>query len=82
MTDVVSPALLNGVGVVGLLVGLFWMLATGRLVTRREADAIERRAESAEQRAAEATAQLTEMMEFARLGKQVINALDEGAKAP
>ena len=32
------PALLNGVGVVGLLVGLFWMLATGRLVTRREHD--------------------------------------------
>lgn len=30
--------LLNGVGVVGLLVGLFWMLATGRLVTRREHD--------------------------------------------
>jgi hypothetical protein len=27
------PALLNGVGVVGLLVGLFWMLATDRLVT-------------------------------------------------
>lgn len=31
-------ALLNGVGVVGLLALLFWLLATGRLVTRREHD--------------------------------------------
>lgn len=30
----------ESVGVAGLLVGLFWMLATGRLVTRREADDI------------------------------------------
>lgn len=30
-----SPA-----GVLGLVVGLFWMLATGRLLTRREADNI------------------------------------------
>jgi hypothetical protein len=32
----VAPALFNGVGVVGLLVLLFWMLATGRLCTGRE----------------------------------------------
>ena len=32
----VPPALLNGVGVGALLVLLFYMLATGRLVTRRE----------------------------------------------
>lgn len=31
----------NGVGVLALLAGLFWLLATGRLVTRREADRIE-----------------------------------------
>lgn len=31
---------IEGIGVGGLLVGLFWMLATGRLVTRREADDI------------------------------------------
>lgn len=35
-----TPGLLNGVGVVGLFAGLFWMLATGRLVTRRECDTI------------------------------------------
>lgn len=34
-----TPAVLNGTGVVALLVGLFWMLATGRLITRRENDA-------------------------------------------
>lgn len=30
----------TGGGITVLLVGLFWMLATGRLVTRREADDI------------------------------------------
>lgn len=39
MEGLLTPAILNGVGVVGLVVGLFWMLATGRLVTRRENDA-------------------------------------------
>jgi hypothetical protein len=38
--DAIPPALINGVGVVGLVVILFWMLATGRLVTRREAEDI------------------------------------------
>lgn len=33
-------ALLNGTGVITLLVALFWLLSTGRLVTRREADDI------------------------------------------
>lgn len=39
MGDFLSPVILDGAGVVALLVGLFWMLATGRLVTRRENDA-------------------------------------------
>lgn len=30
----------TGGGVIGLVVALFWMLATGRLATRREADDI------------------------------------------
>lgn len=38
MDDLISPAMFNGVGVVGLFAALFWMLATGRLVTRREVD--------------------------------------------
>lgn len=31
--DAIPPALLNGVGVVGLLVGIYWALITERLVT-------------------------------------------------
>lgn len=34
-----NPGILNGTGVVVLLVGLFWMIARGHLVTRRENDA-------------------------------------------
>lgn len=80
--DPLYAALLNGVGVTGLLGLLFWMLATGRLVTRREADGIERRAVAAEKRADTLLSQNSELMEFARLGKSVIHALDEGAKSP
>ena len=36
----ISPDLLNGIGVVALVLWVGWMLATGRLVTRREADSI------------------------------------------
>ena len=36
--DAIPPALLSGGGVASLLGLLFWMLATGRLVTRREHD--------------------------------------------
>lgn len=41
MIEGIPVALLNGVGVVGLVVLLFFLLATGRLVTRREAQSIE-----------------------------------------
>ena len=34
--DGIPLGVLNQVGVVGLFVGLFWMLATGRLCTARE----------------------------------------------
>lgn len=36
MEEVLPAGLVNGVGVAALLVGLFWMLATGRLCTGRE----------------------------------------------
>lgn len=39
MDDALIATLANGAGVVGLLTGLFWMLATGRIVTRRENEA-------------------------------------------
>lgn len=38
----VSPTLFNGVGVVSIFVWLLWMLASGRLVTRREHQSMER----------------------------------------
>jgi hypothetical protein len=40
IADVPLQVILNGTGVAGLLVLLFWMLSTGRLVTRREAEDI------------------------------------------
>ncbi|WP_294567630.1 hypothetical protein [uncultured Arthrobacter sp.] len=39
MIEAIPPALLNGIGVVGIVVALFWMLARGTLITRREAEA-------------------------------------------
>lgn len=41
MIDGIPVALLNGVGVVALLAVLYWLLATGRLVTRREVDSVQ-----------------------------------------
>lgn len=75
--DFITPALLNGVGVVGMLAGLFWMLASGRLVTRREADAYTRRAEAAEKERAALIEQNGELMEMARLGQSMFRALNE-----
>lgn len=40
MTDQIMLSILNGVGVGALLALLFFMLATGRLATRREVDDI------------------------------------------
>lgn len=37
----VTPELLNGIGVVALVLLFAWLLATGRIVTRREVDRIE-----------------------------------------
>lgn len=89
MDDFLTPALFNGVGVLTILVATYWMLATGRLVTRREADAYERRAKAAEDRLAaadaradELVAQNSELMEMARFGRHVFDALREGAQQP
>lgn len=79
--EFITPALLNGVGVVGLLSALFWMLATGRLVTRREADGITKRAEAAEATRDAVIKQNSELMEWAGVGRSVFAALEERAKA-
>lgn len=44
--DVVTPTVLNGVGVVGVVLLFGIMLARGSLVTRREADAKDRQIEA------------------------------------
>lgn len=77
--DPFEAALLNLGGVVGMLAGLYWMLATGRLMTRREGDALTKRAESAEKSRDEVITQNTELMEMAKLGKSVFTALEKGA---
>lgn len=78
--DFVTPALFDGIGVVSLLVFSFWMLMTGRLVTRREANGIERRAEKAEATVEKLTGLLDDLTESARLQQSMYEALREGAK--
>lgn len=78
--DPFEAALLNGVGVASLLGLLFWLLATGRLVTRREADGITQRAVSAETSRDLLIEQNGELIEMARLGQSVFTALHERAK--
>ena len=40
------PVVANGIGVVSIVVAVGWMIATGRLVTRREHSALERQLEA------------------------------------
>lgn len=47
--ELLPAGLLNGTPVAGLLCVLFWMLATGRLCTRRELDQNEKRIKALEQ---------------------------------
>lgn len=82
--DALTPELLNGTGVLALVVALFWMLATGRLVTRREADGIRKdrdewhgafTAEQANGRVM--SAQVTELLEHAKVTERLLGALSE-----
>lgn len=59
---------------------LFWMIATGRLVTRREADGITHRAEKAERAIDSLIAQNAELMEMARLGQATFSALRQAVE--
>lgn len=77
---------LDNIGVVGLVVLLGWMLATGRLVTRREADEIRRdrdewrRAwEAASSDAQSSSAQVAELLEHARVADATLRALSQVA---
>jgi hypothetical protein len=52
---------------------------TGTTVTRREADSIEKRADTAEKLAATLAAQNSELMEMTKLAKHSFRSLGEGA---
>lgn len=83
MFDGVPLALLNGVGVVGVVVfigAMFWRaLKGGDIVTRREAEVYIQRAEKAEAMNADLVKQNGELMEMARLGTATFTALRRAA---
>lgn len=78
--DFFTAEILNGAGVVALVVVQGWMIATGRLVTRREAQFHIARAEKAEAAAESLIKQNGELMEMARLGQATFTALRQGAE--
>lgn len=84
MIEGIPAALLNGVGVVGLVVligGMFWRaLNRGDIVTKREAESYLTRATHAEGLNADLVKQNTELMEMARLGRATFSALREAAE--
>lgn len=82
--DAIPPDLIGASGPAAMIVALFWMLATGRLITRREADGI--RKDRDDWKAAHATeqangrvssAQVTELLEHARVTEAFMGALSE-----
>lgn len=80
--DTVSPAFLNGVGVVGVVLFLMVAFIRGWFVTKREADSYLDRAQKAEAARDRALEQNAELMEWARLGKATFKSLREAAEEP
>ena len=90
--DAIPPNLaFNAVGVLTLLGWLFWMIATGRLVTRREHEnrvgdkdkvIADKDAQIVMYRGASETkdAQLSELLEQGRLSIQLMEALEERSR--
>lgn len=75
ITDV-PAGVWNGIGVVGLIVLLFWMLATGRLATARELREKDRRIAFLERALTERDKQLSLVMgESIPVTSTVLNAL-------
>jgi len=85
VTDV-PAGVWNGIGVVGLVVLLFWMLATGRLATARELREKDRRIAFLEKALTERDKQLSLVMsESIPVTSTVLNALHhalEGGEKP
>ena len=81
------PLPLEGIGVVGIVILIGWLIASGRLVTRREADKIEHdrdewRAESRlkDAQIAEKDRQLEHMGEVGRLVQDIMRALQRSSR--
>ena len=89
MLDAVPPGLLNGLGVVGVVLLVGWFVWTGRLVPRREVERVEHdrdewRTESRikDAQIAEKDAQLLHMGEVGRQMRRVLTAVQQLPHAP
>lgn len=80
MLETYGPLVGNAVGVTGLLVWLFWMLATGRLVTRREADEKDRRVTALHEALKNRDEQLTEALKHLSAENSLMAALHRRAE--
>lgn len=83
--DALPPGLLDGIGIGGILIVLFWLLATGRIATRNTVDDArhdrdEWRTEARikDQEIAEKNRQLAHLAEVGRTVDAVLRALKSG----
>lgn len=79
MTEVLNQipdAVTGGVGIAGLLVGLFWMLARGALVTRREVNDIRDDRDRWRAVAEVSTRQLEKVLENDVLALSILQSID------
>jgi hypothetical protein len=70
----------SSVGVVGILVVNFWLLATGVLITRREANAMQRQIEAQHQVITERDQTIAEFRDAVEASNRLIQAVLEVAK--
>lgn len=87
--DALPPGLLDGIGIGGILIVLFWLLVTGRIATRNTVDDVrhdrdEWRTEARikDQEIAEKNRQLDHLAEVGRTVDAVLRALKSGPPAP
>lgn len=80
MESLLTSAFLNGAGAVTLVVLLFVLLSTGRLATKREVDALNKRIDHLESTNKDLVDQNRDLIEIARVGQDVMSALRRGAE--
>lgn len=86
--DALPPGLAEGIGVVGVVLLVFWLIWSGRLVTKRELDHVEHdrnewRTESRikDQQIREKDDQITALAEVGKTVEAVLRALKSGPPA-